>query len=209
MAVPHAAQYIRFFGGAIDGKVLKKVPVMADPEKPPIVIASFCGHAAHGMNRLTHLWERVTPLTQLYCDNGGGIVFDPEYGAMSSKQQRYHEDAFDQIGDFVELAMEDGTIGKGAVLKAYVTYDVPCKVVSRLGWTPEEFVRSSIRAKTALKDFHPCGVTFKVGLLYFLGPPIHGSGLTWYAPRCDMARYLDDYRDGVAVTPSSDPATVA
>ncbi|MBI4092894.1 MAG: hypothetical protein HY420_03135 [Candidatus Kerfeldbacteria bacterium] len=199
---PALEAFTPFFTAAIDRGFLKKVPLMADPQRPRIVIASFCGHAAHGMNRLTHLWERVTPLTQLYCDNGGGVVYDPAYAAMNRRHHLYHEAAVGQVIDFVEMAVDDGTIERGAELSVYLIYDVPCKVITALGWTPPEFVESSIRAKTHFKGFHPCDVTFKVGLLYYLGEPVMPSGLTYYAPRCDMQRFIEEFHGDATLAPT-------
>ena len=98
-----------------------------------------------------------------------------------------------QVLDFIDLAVEDGTIKEGDEVPWYVFFDVPCKVMTALEWTPQQFVESSIRAKTLLKGLHPCGITFKVGLLYYLGPPVNASGQTWYAPRCDMASYIERF----------------
>jgi len=139
-------------------------------------------------------------MTQLYCNNGGGVVFDPVYGDIDERCQGYQTTAYNQIEDFLQLALKDETIKPDAELQIYSMYDVPCKVITELNWNPVQFVESSIRAKTALKDFtprdkedQPMPITFKVGLLYFLGEPIHSPGQTWYAARCDMQRYNEQY----------------
>lgn len=191
--IPHQEEYVRYFNGAIEGGFLKSVPVMTDPDNPELVIVSACGHASHNTNRYNHIWERISSLTQQYSFNGGGVVYDPVYGGMNHRQRKYFETAHDQLEDFIALAIEDGTIEAGCTIPLYLVFDVPCKVITALNWRPEEFAASSIRAKTHLKDYHPQGVTFKVGLLYFLGEPIHSPGLTWYAPRCDMEQYNLEY----------------
>lgn len=200
--IPHQDEYVRYFNGAIEGDFLKSVPVMADPTNPKLVIVSACGHASHNTNRYNHIWHRISPMTQQYSFNGGGVIYDPVYGQMNRRQRKYFETAYDQLEDFIKLSLDDGTIEFvlnretdqiECVVPMYLVFDIPCKVITALNWTPEEFVASSIRAKTQLKEFHPHGVTFKVGLLYFLGEPIHSPGLTWYAPRCDMELYSNDY----------------
>ncbi len=206
-SIPHRDQYINYFAGAIEHNVLHKVPQKTKSDKvpvaatdsPPLVVVNACGHASHNANRYPHLWERITPLTQLYCNNGGGVVFDPAYAAMNEDHELFHRPAVGQIYGFIDLAIEDGTLNPDAELPVYLVYDVPCKVFSALNWTPQEFVESSIRAKTYLKGMRRRGVTFKVGLLYFLGEPIYSSGQTWYAARCDMQRYNEEYLQQTSV----------
>ncbi|MBI4426586.1 MAG: hypothetical protein HY567_03325 [Candidatus Kerfeldbacteria bacterium] len=191
-----------FFTAAIDRGFLKKVPLMRDPVNPRKAIVLACGHIAHNTDRLPHIWERVTDQTQLFGFNGGGIVLDPEYARTSRQAGLYHEAAVGQIMDFIDLAVNDGTIEQGERLSAYLYYDAPCKVIAHLGLTPSAFVQSSIRAKTHLKGFHPHGVTFKVGLLYYLGEPVMPSGLTYYAPRCDMRRFIEKFHGEAALAPT-------
>ena len=81
--IPHEEQYVRFFNGAIVSGSLKKVPFMLDSEVPRLVIVVACGHASHGTDRYPHIWQHVTPLTQLYAYNGGGVVLDPLYAGMN------------------------------------------------------------------------------------------------------------------------------
>lgn len=211
MPVPYGTQYVRFFGGAIQSGVLKKVPNMAEPNKPKMVLVVACGHATHGADRFPHLWERISPNTQIFAYNGGGIVADPRYATLGPDEDLFHRACVKQITKFIEEAVSDGTIEKGTNVPLYLVNDVPCKEVSRLGWTPRQFVESSIRAKNFfkedilrpsddLREFHDTGVSFKVGLLYYLGPPVNGRALTWYVPRCDMRKYLARYyaEEGVA-----------
>ncbi len=198
--IPYEEEYIRYFRGAIDGGHLKKVPIMADPTDPRLIIMLSCGHATHSLNRTTHVCERISLHPQQYTQNGGGVILDPVYAAMSDRNMGYHRNALNQIEDFVYLALRDKTIQPGAELQVYPMYDVPCKVITILDWKPQEFVASSIRAKTLMKGYKPkdpdgkiLPVTFKVGLLYFLGEPIHMPPRTWYAPRCDMQQYSVHY----------------
>ncbi len=220
MSVPHATEYARFFGGAIRGGVLKKVPFMEEPRKPKMVIVLACGHATHGAERFPHIWERISPNTQIYGFNGGGVVADPHYATLGPDEDLFHRACVKQITGFITLAVHDGTIEQGITIPLYLVNDVPCKEISRLGWTPRRFVESSIRAKTFFKEeilrpsedlseFQETGVTFKVGLLYYLGPPVHESALTWYAPRCDVRRYLDDYREDPIISVPSEPVPAA
>ncbi len=213
MPVPHGTQYAEFFSGAISSGVLKKVPVMRH-DKMVIVVA--CGHAKHGVDRFPHLWEHISPNTQIYGFNGGGVVADPEYAALGPDEDLFHRACIKQITGFIRLAVGDGTLEKGAIVPLYLVNDVPCKEISRLGWTPRQFVESSIRAKTFFKEgilrpseelekFHETRVEFKVGLLYYLGPPVHDSAKTWYAPRCDVQSYLDGYREDPNISASSEP----
>ncbi len=197
----------RFIKAAIAAKILSKVPVLPVEWRPEHCILLACGDFVHAQDKLTHLWERVTPNTHVLMLNGGGLLLDA-LSRVNNGSDNVRMVTSQIMGAIKVKAKKGLTIDR-----IYSMVDFDCGIGEEYGLTVQETLRAAINGKAFLKDFLPSELKklahreeqlreflpakVEVGLLFLVHDEVNDQNFTWYFSSKEMTAFLETYQDSL------------